>query len=569
VAVRRRAGSDRPHDVAAEYEAKVLEVRAVRCEAPGQRGCARASARFVEGPERGRTGVFDASFSGTSSAVGVGDRVFLAKNELPPEADPQGVAPYALTGYQRHRPLLVLAAIFVAFVLVLGRWRGGMALIGLTASLLLVVKFVVPAILDGRSPILVAVVGALAVMIVLCHGLGPQSLAAIIGTTASLDITIALAALFMNLTNVSGISSEESQLVLAGRTDLSLDGLILAGMIVGALGVLDDLTVSQASTVMALRRSAPHDEWRALYRGALDVGRDHVAATVNTLVLAYVGAALPILLIFSVGATSFGDAVNIEQVAQEIVATLVGSIGLITAVPITTALAALLAPGFRRARWPPGTHTDPRASAARRHRCHLDFAPDARRPVLTTAALLLAGALAVHELRYVAAFGSHAEAALARHGHGYLALLTPALATLTALGFAAGLVRAAATPAMRSETRTRQLWPAASAALLGIYVSQELLEGVLLTGHPAGWAGVLGAGGWAAIPLAVGFGLVVALVLRAVAAVSRGLSLRAVTERLLPAPDLVEAPAAPVVARPRGRLMAEHLAGRARPAPSV
>ena len=348
-----------PHGAAAEYEAEVLEVRATRCPAPGQRGCAEAVARFVEGPERGRTGAFDASFSGTSSAVGVGDRVFLAKNEIPPGADPRGVAPYALTGYQRHRALLVLAVIFVAFVVVLGRWRGWMALVGLAASLLLIVKFLVPAILEGRSPVLVAVVGALAVMIVtivLHHGLGPQSVAAIIGTTVSLAITIALAALFIDLTNVSGVSSEESQLVLAGRTDLSLDGLILAGMIVGALGVLDDLTVSQASTVMALRRSGPQDGWRDLYRGALSVGRDHVAATVNTLVLAYVGAALPILLIFSVGATSFGDAVNIEQVAQEIVATLVGSIGLITAVPITTALAAVLAAALPPRALPEGAH---------------------------------------------------------------------------------------------------------------------------------------------------------------------------------------------------------------------
>jgi uncharacterized membrane protein len=114
-------------------------------------------------------------------------------------------------------------------------------------------------------------------------------------------------------------------------------------MIIGALGVLDDLTVSQASTVMALRRAAPHRSAVALYREALTVGRDHVAATVNTLVLAYVGAALPVLLIFSVGGTTFGQAVNIEQVAQEILATLVGSIGLVVAVPVTTALAALLA----------------------------------------------------------------------------------------------------------------------------------------------------------------------------------------------------------------------------------
>jgi len=205
----------------------------------------------------------------------------------------------------------------------------------------------------------VAVVGALAVMILtilLCHGFGPQSIAAILGTSASLALTAGLAAAFIELANISGISSEESQLVLAGREDLSLRGLILAGIVIGALGVLDDLTVSQASAVMALRRALPSSGWRALYREALTVGRDHVAATVNTLVLAYVGAALPVLLIISVGGTTLGEAANIEEIAQEIVATLVGSIGLIAAVPIRTALAAVLAVRLPRGRLPQPAH---------------------------------------------------------------------------------------------------------------------------------------------------------------------------------------------------------------------
>jgi uncharacterized membrane protein len=113
--------------------------------------------------------------------------------------------------------------------------------------------------------------------------------------------------------------------------------------VIGALGVLDDLTVSQASTVLALRQANPALRARELYRAAVAVGQDHVAATVNTLVLAYAGASLPVLLIFSLGDTSFGDAVNAEAVASEVVATLVGSIGLVAAVPVTTGLAALLA----------------------------------------------------------------------------------------------------------------------------------------------------------------------------------------------------------------------------------
>ena len=149
--------------------------------------------------------------------------------------------------------------------------------------------------------------------------------------------------IFTNLTHLTGLSSEEAIFLQIGNADVSLQGLLLAGMVIGALGVLDDVTISQASTVLALRRANPAMHFRALFGLALDVGRDHVSATVNTLVLAYVGAALPILLIFSAADLGVAEATNLEVVAKEIVATLVGSIGLICAVPLTTALAALLA----------------------------------------------------------------------------------------------------------------------------------------------------------------------------------------------------------------------------------
>jgi len=234
-----------------------------------------------------------------------------------------------------------------------------MALVGLGVSLGVVILFGVPAILDGRPPLAVALAGGLAVMlatIALAHGLGPKSIAAALGTAASLGLTVGLALAFTELAHLSGFASEEAALVQASGADISLEGLVLAGMVIGALGVLDDVTVSQASAVMALRRANPAQRWHELYRGALDVGRDHVAATVNTLVLAYAGASLPILLVFSVGATPFADAVNGEAVAEQIVATLVGSIGLIAAVPITTALAALLASRLPAERLPTASH---------------------------------------------------------------------------------------------------------------------------------------------------------------------------------------------------------------------
>jgi len=235
---------------------------------------------------------------------------------------------------------------FAALVLLTGRWKGLRALIGLAASLAIVILFVLPAILDGASPPGVALVGSLAIMLVtlvITHGFGPKMLAAALGTTTALLLTLGLGSLSIGLTHLTGLSSDEAIFIRASVGEISITGLLLAGMLIGALGVLDDLTVTQASTVLALRRANPALGFRRLFESAIAVGHDHIAATVNTLVLAYAGAALPILLIFSLGGTSPGDALNSESVAAEIVATLVGSIGLIAAVPLTTALAAVLA----------------------------------------------------------------------------------------------------------------------------------------------------------------------------------------------------------------------------------
>jgi hypothetical protein len=196
---------------------------------------------------------------------------------------------------------------FAFVVVVFARWRGLLSLVGLGISLVIVLLFVVPAILDGRSALLVAVVGSVAVAyttIPLAHGWGPKSLAALLGSVASLMLTALLAVLFTNLTHLTGLSSEEAIFLQIGAANVSLQGLLLAGMVMGALGVLDDVTISQASTVMALRRADP--AWRSV-------------------------------------ASPGSRSTWVEVVAKEVVATLVGSIGLIAAVPITTVLTALLA----------------------------------------------------------------------------------------------------------------------------------------------------------------------------------------------------------------------------------
>jgi uncharacterized membrane protein len=181
----------------------------------------------------------------------------------------------------------------------------------------------------------------------LSYGVGAKAIAAYLGTALSLLLAVGLAALFTGLAHLTGTASEQALFLTTSDDQISLRGLLLAGMVIGALGVLVDLTVSQASTVIALRRANPLLGFSGLFRGALGVGNDHIAATVNTLVFAYAGASLPILLIFSVGGMSFSDAINSQEVAGEVVATLVGSIGLIVSMPLTTALAALLAVRMR------------------------------------------------------------------------------------------------------------------------------------------------------------------------------------------------------------------------------
>jgi uncharacterized membrane protein len=326
--------------------ATVARVTAISCQAPGMSGCARASATLLTGPDKGQTATFTTGNSVGSVHVSPGQQVRVLKNQLPAPVEgaaPSAVEPYTFLDFQRQGPLLWLAIAFGLVVVLFGRLRGAMSLIGLGASLVVVFAFMVPAMLSGEPPIAIAAIGGSAVMILtiaLAHGLGAKSFTAILGTAGSLALTIALAVIFSKVVYLTGLSSEESSLLMVGETNVSLQGLVVAGMVIGALGVLDDVTVSQASTVLALRRANPSYSFGALYREALDVGHDHVAATVNTLVLAYVGASLPILLIFSLGGASFSDALNNEAVAEQIVAMLVGSIGLIAAVPVTTLLTA-------------------------------------------------------------------------------------------------------------------------------------------------------------------------------------------------------------------------------------
>jgi uncharacterized membrane protein len=329
------------------YKAEEEGVREVACQGFGSQRCQVATAKLKSGPHSGRRITLQLSQGNLDPDLDPGDDILVTEATAPSTGGPAlAGSGYTLYDFQRGTPMLLLAALFVAVVLLFARLKGALSLLGLGVSLVILLVFVVPAILDGKSPLAVAIVGSLAVALVtipLAHGIRMKSLAAVLGTCASLLLTAGLAVVFTDLTHLTGFSSEEATFLDLGGAGISLSGLLLAGMVIGALGVLDDVTITQASTVLALRDANPALGFRDLVARALHVGRDHVSATVNTLVLAYVGASLPVLLIFSSSDLSAGEVVNLELVAKEVVSMLVGSIGLIAAVPVTTLLAAALA----------------------------------------------------------------------------------------------------------------------------------------------------------------------------------------------------------------------------------
>jgi uncharacterized membrane protein len=305
---------------------------------PGVPGsvCIKVTARLADG----RQVAFDTT-DPTGGMFRAGQRASLAVANQP------GQPPiYSIQDLERGRPLLALAALFVVAVIAFGRWQGVRSLIGLGLSFVVIVSFVVPAILHGHSPVLVAVTGAMAIMLIslyLSHGTGPKTTAAVVGTALALGLTAALAIAFVAAASLTGLASEDALYANYAVGGLSLRGLLLAGIIIGGLGVLDDVTMSQASLVAELHQANPTAGFAALVGGALRVGRDHIAATVNTLFLAYAGAALPSLILFVTGTDSLGTVVTTEIVAVEVVRALCGSVGLIAAVPLTTVLAALVA----------------------------------------------------------------------------------------------------------------------------------------------------------------------------------------------------------------------------------
>ena len=318
-------------------------------DAPGQ--CQIVTAELTSGPDAGDTIDFEVRATQFDvPELSAGDEIVLLDvSTSPPRYR------YSFADFQRSTPLVWLAVAFAAVVIAFGRWQGVRALVGLAASGAVLIAFLVPALLRDEPAVPVALAATVIIGFIalyLAHGVNLGTTVALAGTLVSLALTSGLAVVVVAATNLTGLADSRAQTLRVTAEALDLRGLLVAGIVIGALGVLDDVTVSQVSIVAALRRANPGLPARLLYSEATKVGRDHVASTVNTLVLAYAGASLPLLLFFSQGNQPAGRLITGELISVEIVRMLVGSIGLVASVPITTALAALvLGPGNE-----PGRH---------------------------------------------------------------------------------------------------------------------------------------------------------------------------------------------------------------------
>lgn len=304
------------------------------------------SVQLDNGGEKGKKvlveygGVFNVT---SQQKLGPGDKVVVIKS-----TDIANKSTYFIMDRYRLPAVTYIIVGFFLLVFLVGGKKGFGAILGLGISIVVILKFIVPQILAGHDPLLVSIAGALMIMVLtifLAHGFSKKTAVALGATFVSLVITGVLAVIFVAITRLSGLGSENSYLLQFGPEGFNLQGLLLGGIIIGTLGVLDDITTAQSAAVFELSKANPLLSSVELLKRGMNIGREHVASLVNTLVLAYAGAALSLFILFVLNPTKqpYWVILNSEIIVEEVVRTLAGSIGLTLAVPITTLLACLVA----------------------------------------------------------------------------------------------------------------------------------------------------------------------------------------------------------------------------------
>ena len=279
----------------------------------------------------------------------IGDKVFVDSY-----VDETGQTVYYVVDFVRSGPLIWLTIIFVLIVLLIGRIKGLRALLGLLISFFIIIKLMLPPILAGGNPLVISLVGGVIILtciIYLSEGFRRKSHIAILSVLLSLAVTAILSVIFTTLTRLSGMAQEESSFLIgATATAINFRGLLLAGFIIGTIGVLDDIIIGQIEAVEQIKEINPALPAKKVFHSAYKVGNAHLGAIINTLFLTYVSTSLPLLLLFIINADQASPArlFNMEIISTEIVRTLVGSIGVILSMPIATGLASFWPANSRR-----------------------------------------------------------------------------------------------------------------------------------------------------------------------------------------------------------------------------
>ena len=322
--------------------------------APGDtRACQLAKVSLLDGPSAGHTVSMPLLWPWSTAGLHVGDKLELI---VPPQASGAGQSATGATagadqtqgitvnGIVRDQSLAVWAIVFVVIVIAIGLLRGLMALVSLGFSAFMFIAFILPALISGRPGLAVAVVGGSAIMFVvlyLAHGFSTRTSVALLGTLFGIVVTAGISQLAVDTTHLTGVTGDVGSM-FAGATHLDFRGLLNCAIVIAGLGVLNDVTVTQASAVWELRAASPGLSRRQLFAGAMRIGRDHIASTIYTIAFAYAGAAMTVLIVLYLYNRSTLTLLSQDDLASEVVRTLCSGIGLVLAVPITTAIAALL-----------------------------------------------------------------------------------------------------------------------------------------------------------------------------------------------------------------------------------
>ncbi|HEX7202560.1 MAG TPA: YibE/F family protein, partial [Arthrobacter sp.] len=281
-----------------------------------------------------------------SHGVKPGDQIrYLNLSNAQGASAAQGSPAFIFVDFVRTLPIVLLALLYAAVVIAVARWRGLRALIGLVGAYFVLASFMLPGLVEGKPPLLLALVGSTVIMIgvlYFAHGFSARTSTALLGTMFGLGITALLAAWATGAANLAGVGNHEATTLVNTSANISISGVILCGLIISGLGVLNDVTITQSSAVWELYELAPGSSARKLFTSAMRIGRDHIASTVYTIAFAYAGAALPILIIVMLYDRPLGEALTSAELSEEVIRTLVGSVGLVLAIPVTTLIAVLV-----------------------------------------------------------------------------------------------------------------------------------------------------------------------------------------------------------------------------------